>query len=50
MITVTVADVALVPFGVTEVGETEQVESVGWPAHVSATVWLNPFKGVTESK
>ncbi len=46
----TVADVALVPFGVTEAGETEQVESVGWPVHVSATDWLNPFKGVTESE
>jgi len=47
--TVTVAVVALVPFGVTEVGETAQVESAGWPAQVSAMVWLNPLTGATES-
>ena len=35
-------EVALVPLGVTEAGEAEQVASVGRPLHASTTAALNP--------
>ncbi len=34
-----------VPFGVTDVGESVQVELAGAPVHVRATAWLKPPAG-----
>jgi hypothetical protein len=37
----------LVPFNVTELGLTMQVDCAGAPLQVSATFWLKLFSGVT---
>ena len=44
VVTVTLT-VAAVPFSVTEVGETVQVDWAGAPLQLSATSWLNPAEG-----
>lgn len=47
VVTVTVAVAGLVPSGVTEAGDTEQVAFRGAPAQPSVTLALNPKDGVT---
>jgi len=44
--TVTVTEVGEEPLRVTEIGETLQVDDVGAPLQLSATVLLNPPPGV----
>jgi hypothetical protein len=48
VVTVTVAEAAA-PFGVTLVGDTEQVAAMGAPLHARLTAELKPPLGVTES-
>jgi hypothetical protein len=50
VVTVTVTGVALVPFSVTELGETLHVESEGAPVQLKETVWLKPPPGETETE
>jgi hypothetical protein len=45
--TVTVTGADAVPFKVTELGVSVQVESEGAPLHVRFTVWFSPPCGVT---
>ena len=49
VVTVTLLDAGSVPSGVTDFGETEQVEFVGTPLQLRTTVSLNPAEGVTAS-
>ena len=47
VVTVTAAATGFIPSGVTEVGETEQVEREGAPLQFRATFALKPKDGVT---
>jgi hypothetical protein len=47
--TVTVTEVGLVPFSVTELGETLHVDKVGAPVQLRETVWLKPPPGERET-
>jgi hypothetical protein len=49
VITVTVAVEADVPVSLSEPGDTEHVDCAGAPLQLSATVWLNPPPGATET-
>jgi hypothetical protein len=47
VLTVTIADVADVPFNEIVLGDTLHTDFAGAPLHVSATLWLNPRPGAT---
>jgi hypothetical protein len=48
--TATVTDVDDLPFSVTGLGVSVQVESEGAPLHVRFTVWLSPPSGLSDKE